>query len=299
MIFVDKLNKLFGSKTAVENLSFSVEGGKVLGLIGQNGAGKTTTFRMILDFIQPSSGKILFDGNLINPQLKKKIGFLPEERGLYQKDTIENQILYFSELHGMTRYDARVALKDWMNRLEVVGKLDDKVQSLSKGNAQKVQLIATTIFEPELLILDEPFTGLDPVNTSLMMNEIERLKDQGTAIIFSSHNMEGVERISDDLLMLGNGKTLMQGKVDEIREGFGRTKLYIESNLQPDYFENINGVVSVSRKKRGLDIVISNEKIGKDIFKKIVRDQEYISVFSQQPPTLDEIFRKTVLNNKE
>lgn len=165
---IDKVRKSFGDKIAVDNLNMVVKPGEVMGLIGQNGAGKTTTFRMILNFISADQGRITWKDGPINQEIKQKIGFLPEERGLYQKMTVEDQILYFAELHGMKRADARLKLQDWMKRLEVVGKPMDKVQTLSKGNAQKIQFIATLIHEPEFLILDEPFTGLDPVNTELL-----------------------------------------------------------------------------------------------------------------------------------
>lgn len=183
MIELTHLNKQFGDKIAVQDMNMRLNPGEVMGLIGQNGAGKTTTFRMILDFIEPTSGAVTWDGHAITATDKQRIGFLPEERGLYQKLTIEEQVMYFAELHGMKRSDAKSALVDWMKRLDVVGKPSDKVQKLSKGNAQKVQLIATVIFEPDFLILDEPFTGLDPVNTELMMQEIMRLKHEGAMII--------------------------------------------------------------------------------------------------------------------
>ncbi|QYU58994.1 ATP-binding cassette domain-containing protein (plasmid) [Weissella confusa] len=299
MIRVNGLQKEFGNKVAVQNLSFNLDRGQTLGLIGQNGAGKTTTFRMMLDFIKPTHGTILFDEKPISPAIKQRIGFLPEERGLYQKETIENQILYFASLHGMSRYEARIKLKEWMDRLNVVGLPTDKVQSLSKGNAQKIQLIATTIFSPDLLILDEPFTGLDPVNAGVMMAEIERIKRDGTAIIFSSHNMSGVEKISDEILMLGSGKTLLQGGINEIREGYGRTELYIESNLTESYLKSIESVLSIERHGQGLQLKLANEDVGRFIFKKAVEKNGYVPVFSQQPPTLDEIFRLMVTQNKE
>lgn len=299
MIRVNGLQKEFGNKVAVQNLSFNLDRGQTLGLIGQNGAGKTTTFRMMLDFIKPTHGTILFDEKPISPAIKQRIGFLPEERGLYQKETIENQILYFASLHGMSRYESRIKLKEWMDRLNVVGLPTDKVQSLSKGNAQKIQLIATTIFSPDLLILDEPFTGLDPVNAGVMMAEIERIKRDGTAIIFSSHNMSGVEKISDEILMLGSGKTLLQGGINEIREGYGRTELYIESNLTESYLKSIESVLSVERRGQGLQLKLSNEDVGRFIFQKAVEKNGYVPVFSQQPPTLDEIFRLMVTQNKE
>ncbi|MFH7618440.1 ABC transporter ATP-binding protein [Leuconostoc mesenteroides] len=293
MIQLTNLNKTFGQNIAVSNMNMTLTEGKVMGLIGQNGAGKTTTFRMLLNFIKPTSGTITWNGQQITQNDKQRIGFLPEERGLYQKRTVEEQILYFAELHGMKRSDARVALKDWMKRLDVVGKVSDKVQSLSKGNAQKVQMIASLIFEPSLLILDEPFSGLDPVNTSLMMDEIIRLRDNGAMIIFSSHDMNNVTKISDDLTMLKRGKIVLQGPVQNIREQFGRTRVYVESSTSSAALKAIDGVASVTPHGVGYDLILSEEEAGHRVFD-LVTKNGYIPAFSQQPPTLDDIFRQEV-----
>ncbi|WP_273950421.1 ABC transporter ATP-binding protein [Leuconostoc mesenteroides] len=293
MIQLTNLNKTFGQNIAVSNMNMTLTEGKVMGLIGQNGAGKTTTFRMLLNFIKPTSGTITWSDQQITQNDKQRIGFLPEERGLYQKRTVEEQILYFAELHGMKRSDARVALKDWMKRLDVVGKVSDKVQSLSKGNAQKVQMIASLIFEPSLLILDEPFSGLDPVNTSLMMDEIIRLRDNGAMIIFSSHDMNNVTKISDDLTMLKRGKIVLQGPVQNIREQFGRTRVYVESSTSSAALKAIDGVASVTPHGVGYDLILSEEEAGHRVFD-LVTKNGYIPAFSQQPPTLDDIFRQEV-----
>ncbi|AOT56623.1 ABC transporter ATP-binding protein [Weissella soli] len=285
---INQVSKKFGTKVAVSELSMTVKAGEIMGLIGQNGAGKTTTFRMILDFIQPDSGQITWNGRLIGPTMQKRIGFLPEERGLYQKWTVEEQILYFAELHGMKRADVRVQLQNWMQRLEVVGKVTDKVQSLSKGNAQKIQFIATLIHEPEFLILDEPFTGLDPVNTQVLMSEIKQLKRKGAAIIFSSHNMSGVEALSDNLTMLKQGKPILQGGVQTIRDSFGKTEIYVETN---ENLNDIEGVLKIEPQGAGWLITVTDEAVGRTIFTR-VSQSGYVQAFVQAPPTLDEIFRQ-------
>lgn len=285
---INQVSKKFGTKVAVSELSMTVKAGEIMGLIGQNGAGKTTTIRMILDFIQPDSGQITWNGRLIGPTMQKRIGFLPEERGLYQKWTVEEQILYFAELHGMKRADVRVQLQNWMQRLEVVGKVTDKVQSLSKGNAQKIQFIATLIHEPEFLILDEPFTGLDPVNTQVLMSEIKQLKRKGAAIIFSSHNMSGVEALSDNLTMLKQGKPILQGGVQTIRDSFGKTEIYVETN---ENLNDIEGVLKIEPQGAGWLITVTDEAVGRTIFTR-VSQSGYVQAFVQAPPTLDEIFRQ-------
>ena len=295
---IDKVRKSFGDKIAVDNLNMVVKPGEVMGLIGQNGAGKTTTFRMILNFISADKGKITWQDGPITQEIKQKIGFLPEERGLYQKMTVEDQILYFAELHGMKRADARIKLQDWMKRLEVVGKPTDKVQTLSKGNAQKIQFIATLIHEPEFLILDEPFTGLDPVNTELLRNEIKRSRDKGAAVIFSNHNMSDVELLSDHLLMLKGGQTILNGTVEAIRASYGRTRIYLESDLPNEELSVITGVESIEKRGSGRSIKISEAEVGREIFQKVAKDG-YVQAFVQSPPSLDEIFRMEAAENNQ
>ncbi|OEU40174.1 sodium ABC transporter ATP-binding protein [Lactococcus cremoris subsp. cremoris IBB477] len=295
---IDKVRKNFGDKIAVDNLNMVVKPGEVMGLIGQNGAGKTTTFRMILNFISADQGRITWQDGPINQEIKQKIGFLPEERGLYQKMTVEDQILYFAELHGIKRADARLKLQDWMKRLEVVGKPMDKVQTLSKGNAQKIQFIATLIHEPEFLILDEPFTGLDPVNTELLRNEIKRSRDKGSAVIFSNHNMSDVELLSDHLLMLKGGQTILNGTVVDIRASYGRTRVYLESDLSNDELSLISGVESIEKRGSGRSIKISEANVGREIFQKVAKDG-YVQAFVQSPPSLDEIFRMEVAEHDQ
>ncbi|MDT2867348.1 ABC transporter ATP-binding protein [Lactococcus lactis] len=295
---IDKVRKSFGDKIAVDNLNMVVKPGEVMGLIGQNGAGKTTTFRMILNFISADQGKITWQDGPITQEIKQKIGFLPEERGLYQKMTVEDQILYFAELHGMKRADARLKLQDWIKRLEVVGKPTDKVQTLSKGNAQKIQFIATLIHEPEFLILDEPFTGLDPVNTELLRNEIKRSRDKGAAVIFSNHNMSDVELLSDHLLMLKGGQTILNGTVEAIRASYGRTRIYLESDLPNEELSVITGVESIEKRGSGRSIKISEAEVGREIFQKVAKDG-YVQAFVQSPPSLDEIFRMEAAENNQ
>lgn len=294
---IENVSKFFGDNAAVDNLNMTIGPGQVMGLIGQNGAGKTTTFRLILKFVDLDTGSITWNGQPIGIAEKQRIGFLPEERGLYQKMTVENQILYFAELHGMKRSDARIQLQEWFKRLEVVGKISDRIQSLSKGNAQKVQFIATLIHNPDFLILDEPFTGLDPVNTSLLRNEIKNFRDKGAVVIFSNHNMSDVEMLSDDLTMLKNGKTVLQGKTKDIRESYGRTRINLVSEIPDNELQSINGVLLIEHNNLGRTIFVSNEEVGHEIFRKVTING-YVQGFMQTPPTLDEIFRKEVANDE-
>ncbi|WP_265458999.1 ABC transporter ATP-binding protein [Enterococcus sp. HY326] len=291
MLEVKNLTKTFGNYTAVDNLSFDIPDGKILGLIGQNGAGKTTTFRLILDFLTADSGEVLWNGKEISSKEYNIIGYLPEERGLYPKVTIQDQLVYFAELRGKTRKEILPKIDEWMEKFQVKGKKTDKVKTLSKGNQQKVQLIATLIHEPKLVILDEPFSGLDPVNAELLKDGIIELKSKGSAVIFSSHNMDNVEKICDSLIMLRNGETVLDGKVHEIRESFGRTKLFLESALSKADVEGFAGVKEVIESSDGsLNITLSEAKAGEEIFMRATQGG-YIPMFNQQPPTLEEIFK--------
>ena len=291
MLEVKNLVKTFGEYTAVDNISFEIPDGTILGLIGQNGAGKTTTFRLILDFLTPDSGTIKWNGHQLTNKDYNTIGYLPEERGLYPKVSIQDQLIYFAELRGKTKKEIEPKIDEWMEKFKVKGKKTDKVKALSKGNQQKVQLIATLIHEPKLVILDEPFSGLDPVNAELLKDGIIELKKNGSCVIFSSHNMDNVEKICDHLIMLKNGNMVLDGKVHEIRESFGRTKVFLESPLTVEEVLNIDGVHSaVLRPDQVLEATLLNPHAGEEIFSRATQ-YGYISMFNQQPPTLEEIFK--------
>ncbi|MDT2831212.1 ABC transporter ATP-binding protein [Vagococcus carniphilus] len=295
MLKVEGLTKSFGEMTAVDNVSFEIPNGKILGLIGQNGAGKSTTFRLILNFIEQDKGIILWDGQPIEEEDYNIIGYLPEERGLYPKVTIEDQLIYFGKLRGKTKKEIVPLIDKWMDKFQVKGKKTDKVKSLSKGNQQKVQLIATLIHEPKLVILDEPFSGLDPVNAELLKQGIIELKDQGSCVIFSSHNMENVEQICDHLVMLRNGEMVLDGKVQDIREQFGRTKLEIETKLSPEELTAIPGVLKIEKRREHVYVLqLENPEVGQIVFEEALKQENYLPVFNQQPPTLEEIFRMKV-----
>lgn len=291
MLQVEHLSKSFGSYKALDDMNFTIEDGKILGLIGQNGAGKTTTFRLILDFLSKDAGSVLWNGHPLSGKDYNTIGYLPEERGLYPKVTIENQLLFFASLRGKKKQEIEPKIDEWMDKFQVKGKKTDKVKALSKGNQQKVQLISTLIHEPKLVILDEPFSGLDPVNAELLKNGIIELKEKGSCVIFSSHNMDNVEKICDHLIMLRNGETVLNGKVHDIRESFGRSKLYLDSSLSKTELAAFAGVEKVLQKEDGsFDITLSDPSAGKEIFEQAIKNG-YIPMFNQQPPTLEEIFK--------
>ncbi|WP_028125241.1 ABC transporter ATP-binding protein [Eremococcus coleocola] len=293
MLEVKNLHKSFGDLVAVDDVSFTIEPGQIMGLIGQNGSGKTTIFRMILDFLTPEgNGQVLWKGQPMNKQVYNVVGYLPEERGLYDKMTIEDQIIYFALLRGMKRKEIIDRIDDWMQRFQVKGSRKDKVKTLSKGNQQKVQLIATLIHEPELIILDEPFSGLDPVNADLLKDGIRYLSQKGSSIIFSSHNMSNVEEICDKLLMIHNGEQRLYGTLKEVRESYGRIKLYIEGGTwTQDQLANLDGVIEVKPLSQGGYLLhLANPEVGANLYETLTQGR-YLPVFNQQPPTLEEIFK--------
>lgn len=299
MLEVKDLKKSFGSVDAVKDVGFTINKGEIMGLIGQNGSGKTTTFRMILRLLNPDQGTVSWMGNPFSNEFFDHVGYLPEERGLNQKMSIEHQILYFARLRGKKKSEIEPLIDDWLKDFEVVGNRKDKIKSLSKGNQQKIQLICTLIHEPDLIILDEPFSGLDPVNAGLLEDGIRRAKERGASIIFSSHNMNNVEDLCDNLVMLKNGRQVLNGTIREIRERFGRTRLFLESSLTREEIEEIDGVESVIGMQEGAyHIQLRDAEVGRQIFELAARDG-YIPTFSQQPPTIEEIFKQIAGDENE
>lgn len=295
MLEIKEVSKSFPGVKAVDNVSVTIYPGEILGLIGQNGAGKTTLFRLILKLLKMDSGKILWNGEEINEKVLDQIGFLPEERGLYPKRKIEDQILFFAELRGKKRSEIAGKIDDWFEDLQVKEKKTDKIKTLSKGNQQKVQLICTLIHEPKLIILDEPFSGLDPVNAGLLAKSIKKAKERGACIIFSSHNMENVTDICDKVLMLKNGRNVLSGTVKDVRDEFPKDRVFVETDLYDfDELLGLEGVVSGKILPSGTtELIIEQEEYGKALFRLLSRDG-YIKTFSQQSPDLDEIFRMKV-----
>lgn len=293
MLVVNDLVKNFGDLRAVDKVSFEIEEGSIMGMIGQNGSGKTTIFRMILDFLTPEEGGYVeWKGHRDKHSIHKIVGYLPEERGLYEKMSIEQQVTYFAQLRGMKKAEISDKIDHWMTKFDVVGKKTDKIKTLSKGNQQKVQLIATLIHEPQLVILDEPFSGLDPVNAQLLMDGILELKEKGSSIIFSSHNMNNVEDLCDHLIMIRKGQRVLYGSINEVRESFGRTRLFIETDrFTKEELEAMDDVLKVDQTGPTLfTLQLENPEAGPLLFDRITQGN-YIAKFSQQPPTLEEIFK--------
>ena len=289
MLKVDGVTKYYGDFKAVDNLSFSVKKGEIFGLLGVNGAGKTTTFRMIMNLISPTSGTIKFDGKKIDYDLTDKIGFLTEERSLLTKLTVKEQILFYGALKSLDSETILKRLDKLLERFKILEYKDRKINTLSKGNQQKVQFISAIINEPELLILDEPFSGLDPINIELFKSVILELKDKGTSIIFSSHRMDHVELFCEKLAILVKGKTVIKGYLKDIKVEYKIKKVLIEGKVNKKDLESIKGVVNVSKNGDSFEVNIKDESYSKYVFD-YIKSRDYITKYMVLEPSLEEIF---------
>ena len=298
MLKVENVTKKYGDLTAVNNLSFTVNDGEIFGLLGLNGAGKTTTFRMILGLIDDYSGKITLDDKPIDYTVTDKIGFLTEERSLLTKLTVLEQIKYYGALKSIPEEEIEDKLDHWLEIFGIKEYKNKKIKELSKGNQQKVQFISAIINEPKLLILDEPFSGLDPINVELFKKIILELKEKGTSIIFSSHRMEHVELFCEKLVVLVKGKSVLQGYLNDIKDNYKKKNIFVKGDIIKEEVEKLKGVVSVTKTKDEYVISIKSIDYINEIFKKI-SVYENITKFSVEDPTLNEIFISTVGDSYE
>lgn len=290
MLEVRRLCKSYGTKEVLKDISFTIPSGIICGLVGKNGAGKTTFFHSLLGFVS-YEGEIALDQQAVTPDLFSKIGYLPEERSLMPKLSVFEQVRYLASLKGMTSKEVAEKLPIWMEKLEVKGKVTDKIKSLSKGNQQKIQLIVTLLHEPDLIILDEPFSGLDPVNTALLKRVILEEKERGATIIFSDHVMTNVEELCDQLLMIQDGQLVLNGGIQDIRRQFGRTRLFVSSDIPREQLEGLPHVLSVQMTSHDKwRLVLDDEAAGPELFQ-LISGGSYLATFDQQAPTIDEIFK--------
>lgn len=288
MLKVENVTKYYGTNLAVDHLSFTVDDGEIFGLLGSNGAGKTTTFRMIMGLLDATSGKITLDGKKIDYSVTDKIGFVTEERSLLTKMTVKEQIIYYGRLKGLSEKEILKRLDDWLERFQIKEYKNRKIKELSKGNQQKIQFIAAVINEPKLLILDEPFTGLDPINVKLLKEAIYSLQKKGCSIIFSSHQMEHIEQFCEKLVILVKGKTVLEGYLKDIKESYQKKNIFIRGDVTAKKLESINGVLSVEKKLNEFEVKIENNKIVEHVFKKIAHHN--ITKFVVEEASLNEIF---------
>lgn len=287
---IERVTKQFGNFTAVDDLSFHVPKGEMFGLLGANGAGKTTTFRMILDILKPTEGQITWDGKAVDHRL---VGYLPEERGLYPKSQIREQLVFLASLKGMRSAEAKRAVKTWLERLEIPQYETMRVEQLSKGNQQKIQLIAALLHNPELVILDEPFSGLDPVNVEILKREVLALRDTGTTILFSSHRMEHVEELCQHVGILKAGRAVVSGDVPTIKGRYAEPALFIETD-QIEKIAALPVVESITPHQKGHLVRIHSFADSDAILATLVRHGANVKTFMRQPVSLNDIFIKEV-----
>lgn len=292
-LHVSSIVKRFGEKTAVDNISFKIEKPGVFGLLGTNGAGKTTTIRMILGILEKDNGTIEWNGGPVTRE-SVKFGYLPEERGLYPKAKIVDQLSYFGKLRGMDGKSVKKAINYWVDRLKVTEYLNSTAEQLSKGNQQKIQLITALLHDPELIILDEPLSGLDPVNADLFKSVIYELIEKNKFIIMSNHQMHSIEEYCQDLIILKNGQTVLQGNLKEIKAGYGRTNLTVNCMQEIDDLIEYQNLSIISKTAAGYELKIKSDDEGYALLEKILASKIRLDKFEIREPSLHEIFIEKV-----
>lgn len=292
MLKLSNVTKYYGDFLAVDNLSFEVKPGEIFGLLGINGAGKTTTFRMIMGLLEPTSGNITLDDKKIDYNVTDKIGFLTEERSLLTKLSVKEQCIYYGTLKGMNEKKIIEKMDELLKKFGIYEYRNKKIKELSKGNQQKIQFITAILNDPKLLILDEPFSGLDPFNVELFKNEIIEMSKKGSIIIFSSHRMEHVELFCKKIAIIVKGKTVLEGELEKIKKSYKKKTVLINGNINEEEIKKIKGVLNINKTAKEYEIKITDSTVAKDIFKKI-RDDE-ITKFVVLEPSLNEIFIEKV-----
>lgn len=290
-IEVSQVNKSFRDTRAVNDLSFTVGTGEVFGMVGPNGAGKTTTLRMLMDIIKPDTGEIIILGEAINEETKNRIGYLPEERGLYRKITVSESLAYLAALKNMKRRLARDRAAELLERVDMLQHKNKKIEELSRGMGQLIQFIATILHDPELIVLDEPFAGLDPVNTELLKGFILELKGQGKSIILSTHIMNQVEELCDRVLMINKGQAVLYGSLSEIKSRFKNNSIFLECDRVPD---GLPGVVGRQDHGKYLELFLDGQTPPSKVLSALVNNGVTVDRFEMSTPSLNEIFIQVV-----
>jgi ABC-2 type transport system ATP-binding protein len=293
MLSVKDLRKTFTSTVALDGVTFDVESGEIFGLLGPNGAGKTTTIRISLDIIEPDSGTILFKGQKLMPDTKNLLAYLPEERGLYRKSKVIDVLVYFGTLKGVQPTSARKRAETWLEKFELRDYADRKVDELSKGMQQKVQFISCLLHEPELLILDEPFSGLDPVNQLMLKDIMRELKQAGRTIIFSTHQMEQAEKLCDRICLINRGKVVLYGELSEIKKAYGNNSVHLEFDGDSSKLRGLPGVDAMDLYENYAEVRLSDGVSGQEFLKRII-DLVTVTKFNVQEASLNTIFIRAV-----
>jgi len=290
------VSRRYGDVVALDGVSFSVEQGEMRGLVGRNGAGKTTTMRIVLGLVEPDGGEVRLHGSAIDALARRRIGYMPEERGLYPKMRVSDQLVFFGRLSGMTAGDAAAAAVRWVERLGVADRAGDRVDELSLGNQQRVQLAAALVHGPELLVLDEPFSGLDPVGVDVLAAVLREEADRGAAIVFSSHQLELVEHLCDAVTILDRGRVVADGRIDDLRRRHGGRRLLVDVRGAPDGWVEAAGLVGVTvvgADEDGVVLQLADEADTQAVLD-AARTAGRLEAFTPQSPTLAELFREVV-----
>ncbi len=290
----DGISKQFGDFTAVDDLSFEVSAGRIFGFLGPNGAGKTTTIRMIVGITIPDSGTVSLFGRSVSTSIQDRIGYLPEERGLYKKMKIQDQLRYFAALKGVGQRDADLKIDYWLDRMNLGDWRNKKTADLSKGMAQKLQFAATMLHDPDLLILDEPFSGLDPVNVEFMKQVIAEVKSNEKTIIFSTHLMETAEKLCDDILLINKSRKVLSGSLREIKQSYGRNIVALRCTGGENILNENNLVLNVVRHADETEVFLREGATGQELLERLIRSGAVISKFEMVEPSLNDIFIDTV-----
>ena len=297
MLTVDHVTKRYGNHVAVGDVSFKAEPGRILGLLGPNGAGKTSTIRMITYITIPDEGEVRFDGKPVGPWSQERMGYLPEERGLYKKMKVEEQLLYFAELRGLSQAEATDKVRYWLDRLGAADWGGKKTQELSKGMQQKVQFIGTLLHDPDLLIFDEPFSGLDPINADLLKDIVLELRDEGRTVLFASHRMEQVEQLCDDLCLISNGQIVLKGPLREVKSSFGQDTVRIEFEGDVSFLSTLEQegrVRLLNRSHHRAELRLLKGITSREVLERTLAEVTDVYRFELVEPPLTEIFVQAV-----
>jgi ABC-2 type transport system ATP-binding protein len=298
LLDVQHISKSFQQNLALNDVSLSLEKNKIYGLLGPNGAGKTTLIRNITQIFFPDAGQIFFNGEKLSQHHQNQIGYMPEERGLYKKMKVGEQLMYFAQLRGFSKQQATNKINFWLQKLDIENWRNKTIEELSKGMQQKIQFVATVLHEPTLLILDEPFSGLDPINAELIKNEIFELHKKGTTIIFSTHRMENVEEICEDIFLINNGKIILAGNVQSIKQQFKQHLIKVDTLIPVSLSESVLSQTDITEQTHShLIFKLRENQKPNDILKILLQNNIEISGMIEILPTIHEIFIQSVNNN--
>ncbi len=293
-ISVHQIRKSYGDFVAVNDLSLEVKEGSIFGLLGPNGAGKSTTIRMIVNITMPDAGEIRLFGKPMSAQLQERVGYLPEDRGLYKKMKVGDQLVFFAELKGLPRAEAEKRIDRWLERIDMSQWKLKKWEELSKGMQQKIQFVSTILHEPDLVILDEPFSGLDPVSAGLLKEVVQELKQQNKTIIFSTHLMEQAEELCDEICLINRGKKILGGSVREVKRGFGWRYIAIDGENFDAALNSYPAVKNFSQRRDHIEVTLNDEGDPQKFLQHLLSGGAHITRFELVAPSLNEIFIESV-----